>query len=156
MTETLPAAFSASRYAMLRSFRADGSPVDTPIWFHVDGATLVFRTKRGPKTRRLTADPHVELRTCDYKGRNLGATIVRGGATLLDGAPAEAANTALRRRYGWQWNIVPLLKIPGVTNVHSDLSWREKLRRATARGLWPDSAIVSVLIESTAGTPASA
>jgi hypothetical protein len=50
----------------------------------------------------------------------------------------------LHRRYGWQWNIVPLIKVPGVTNVHQDLGLREKLRRARDRGVWADSVIVRV------------
>lgn len=45
-----------SRYALLRSYRADGRAVDTPIWFALDGGSLVFRTKIGPKTTRLSRD----------------------------------------------------------------------------------------------------
>jgi hypothetical protein len=52
----------------------------------------------------------------------------------------------LHRRYGWQWNVVPLIKIPGVTNVHASLSLRERLRRARGRKVWPDSAIVRIAI----------
>ncbi|MDP7735310.1 PPOX class F420-dependent oxidoreductase [Mycobacterium paragordonae] len=132
-----------SRYALLRSFRRDGTPADTPIWFAFDGDALVFRTKVGPKTKRLSARPDVELAACDYRGR--GATDwTSGRATVLSGADAQRANRLLHQRYGWQWNIVPLLKIPGVTNVHRDLGLREKLRRARDRGVWTDSAIVRV------------
>lgn len=134
-----------ARYALLRSFRRDGTPVDTPIWFALDGNALLFRTKLGPKTKRLATRPDVELRACDYKGRvSPGATTLTGRATILSGADAEEANRILHERYGWQWNIVPLIKIPGVTNVHRDLSIREKLRRARDRSVWPDSAIVRV------------
>ncbi|WP_061559351.1 PPOX class F420-dependent oxidoreductase [Mycobacterium simiae] len=136
---------STARYASLRTFRRDGTPVDTPIWFAMDGDALVFRTKAGPKTKRLTARPEVELTACDYRGRvHEGAPTLTGRATLLFGPDAERANRLLHQRYGWQWNIVPLLKIPGVTNVHRDLPLREKLRRARARGLWDDSVIVRV------------
>mgnify|MGYP002139705374 CR=1 FL=1 len=91
-----------SRYALLRTYRRDGTPVDTPIWFHLDGRTLVFRTKVGPKTKRLTANPRVELRVCDHRGRAAEfATAVAGRASLLSGAEAERANTALHDRYGW-------------------------------------------------------
>jgi uncharacterized protein len=136
---------SAARYALLRSYRADGTPVDTPIWFHLDGAVLQFRTKRGPKTHRVASNPAVELWPCDYKGGvRDGAAVVRGRASILDGASAEAGNRALHQRYGWQWNVIPLLKIPGVTNVHMSLSWRERWRRARSRSLWPGSAIVRV------------
>ncbi|MEZ0353444.1 PPOX class F420-dependent oxidoreductase [Mycobacterium sp. pR1184] len=138
-------ALADARYALLRSFRRDGTPRDTPIWFAMDGDALVFRTKVGPKTKRLTARPDVELRACDHRGRvRDGAPTVAGRATLLSGADAERANRILHRRYGWQWNIVPLIKVPGVTNVHRDLGLREKLRRARDRGVWSDSVIVRV------------
>jgi uncharacterized protein len=136
---------SRARYALLRSFRRDGTPVDTPIWFGLDGDALLFRTKVGPKTRRLATRRDVELAACDYRGRvRPGATTVAGRATVLSGADAERANRVLHRRYGWQWNIVPLIKVPGVTNVHQDLCVREKLRRAPDRRVWADSAIVRV------------
>lgn len=87
----------------------------------------------------------MRLAVCDYRGRvQPGTAEITGRATILAGADAERANLILHRRYGWQWNIVPLLKIPGVTNVHRDLPLREKLRRALDRGLWPDCAIVRV------------
>ncbi len=44
----------------------------------------------------------------------------------------------------WQYNVVPLLKIPGVRNVHRGLPLREKLRKARDRGVWGDSVIVRV------------
>lgn len=142
------AELDGSRYALLRSFRRDGTAVDTPIWFAFDGSGLLFRTKVGPKTRRLAARSDVELAACDYRGRvrsgARAASWVPGRAAVLSGADAERANRVLHRRYGWQWNIVPLVKVPGVTNVHQDLCVREKVRRARDRGVWPDSVIVRV------------
>lgn len=139
------AELSAARYALLRSFRRDGTRVDTPIWFGLDGDALLFRTKVGPKTRRLATRRDVQLAACDYRGRvHRDATTVAGRATILRGVNAERANRVLHERYGWQWNIVPLIKVPGVTNVHQDLSVREKLRRARDRAVWADSAIVRV------------
>ncbi|UXA04274.1 PPOX class F420-dependent oxidoreductase [Mycobacterium sp. SMC-2] len=136
---------STARYALLRSFRRDGTPVDTPIWFGLDGEALLFRTKVGPKTKRLATRRDVELTACDYRGRvRPGATTLAGRATVLSGADAERANRLLHRRYGWRWNVVPLIKVPGVTNVHQDLCVREKLRRARDRGVWADSVIVRV------------
>ncbi|MEN3224551.1 PPOX class F420-dependent oxidoreductase [Mycolicibacterium porcinum] len=150
-TDTTLETLGRSHYALLRSYRRDGTAVDTPIWFVLDGRSALFRTKIGPKTRRLTNRPEVELVVCDYKGRITGSTWLTGRATVLGGDDAQAANRALHRRYGWQWNIVPLLKIPGITNVHSSLPLREKLRRARDRALWPDSAIVRVELAATPG-----
>ena len=136
---------SRGRYAMLRTYRRDGTGVDTPIWFAFHADSFVFRTKIGPKTKRLTARPEVEVTACDYRGQIAArATTFTGRATILSGTEAADANRALHRRYGWQWNIVPLIKIPGVTNVHRDLTPREKLQRARDRNVWPDSAIVRI------------
>lgn len=134
-----------AQYAVLRSFRRDGTTCDTPVWFALDDGTVVFRTKIGPKTRRLASRPDVELTACDHRGRSRpDAPTVAGIATILSGEQAEAANRRLHRRYGWQWNVVPMIKVPGVTNVHRGLSIREKLRRMRSRALWPDSVIVAV------------
>jgi PPOX class probable F420-dependent enzyme len=134
-----------ARYALLRTYRRDGTAVDTPIWFDVQAGSVVFRTKVGPKTKRLSARPDVELTACDYRGRiQGGATTFAGRATIVSDVEAAEANRALQRRYGWQWNIVPLIKIPGITNVHQDLSLGDKLRRARDRNVWPDSAIVRI------------
>lgn len=135
----------ASRYALLRTYRRDGRPVDTPIWFHLDGDTLVFRTKVGPKTKRIANDPRVEVRVCDYKGRVPdGAPAFTGRATLLSGAEAEQANRQLHARYGWQYNLVPLLPLPGVKNVDAGLPLKEKWDRVRDHDVWPGSAIVRV------------
>ena len=134
-----------ARYALLRSYRRDGTAVDTPIWFAIDGGSVVFRTKVGPKTKRMAARPDVELTPCDYLGRVRGGTVtVAGRATILSGDEAEEANRTLHRRYGWQWNIVPMLKIPGVINGHENLTVVEKLRRMRNRNVWPDSTIVRI------------
>ena len=58
---------SRARYALLRSFRRDGVPVDTLIWFGLAGDELFFRTKVGPKTERLARRREVELAACDYR-----------------------------------------------------------------------------------------
>ncbi|MGH3968662.1 MAG: PPOX class F420-dependent oxidoreductase, partial [Mycobacterium sp.] len=69
---------------------------------------------------------------------------VTGRATILSGADADAGNRMLHERYGWQWNIVPLIKLPGVTNVNRDLCLSEKLRRTRHRAVWPDFVIVRI------------
>jgi uncharacterized protein len=58
----------SARYAVLRTYRRDGTAVDTPVWFAVEADSVVFRTKVGPKTKRLAAHPDVELTPCDYRG----------------------------------------------------------------------------------------
>ncbi|MHC9292804.1 PPOX class F420-dependent oxidoreductase [Mycobacterium sp. LTG2003] len=144
LTDSTLETLRRSRYALLRTYRRDGTAVDTPIWFVLEDRTMLFRTKIGPKTRRIAARPDVELVPCDHKGRVTGTARAIGRATVLTGVDAQRGNRALHGRYGWQWNILPVLKIPGITNVHRDLPLGEKLRRARDRNVWPDSAIVRI------------
>ena len=55
---------------------------------------------------------------------------------------AEAANEALHRRYGWKWNVVPMVPVPGVRSAKHGLSIRGRLRMMRHRSLWPTSVIV--------------
>ena len=155
-TQDLRTALQTTRYAQLRTYRRNGDPIDTPIWFHIDDDTLVFRTKVGPKTRRIAADPRVEVWPCDYRGRFPADPLtVTGQASILSGEAAEAANRGLHRRYGWQYNLVPLIKVPGVTSVDSGLPLRVKARRVRTRTVWPDSAIVEVKLDFAAAEAAA-
>jgi PPOX class probable F420-dependent enzyme len=139
---------AASRYLLLRTFRADGSGVDTPIWFAIDGPTLWFRTPTAsPKVRRLGRRPRVELRLCTWQGTVRSAAALRGHAAIAEGDAARHGHQLLARRYGWQWNVVPMLRIPGVPSGHRDLGLRDRLAHMRARELWPGSSIIRVDLE---------
>jgi PPOX class probable F420-dependent enzyme len=46
----------------LTTVTPDGQPQSTPVWFHWDGATLLFYSKReAPKLRNIAANPKVSL-----------------------------------------------------------------------------------------------
>ena len=109
--------------------------------------------------RRPAGSPPIRASSCgrcDYRGRYADDPATVGGtASILDGEAAESADRELHRRYGWQYNLIPLLKVPGVKNVDHDLALREKLRRVTAKKLWPDSAIVEVKLIRSDGRSAA-
>lgn len=131
-------------YVSLRTHRPDGSAVDSPMWFAVHDGAVVMRTPAdSPKARRLQADPSVVLRRCDWQGApDVDAPEIRCRATVLDGKAAEEANVALHRRYGWRWNVVPMIPVPGVRQAKHGLSIRGRLRMMRHRRLWPTSVIV--------------
>ena len=145
-----PKELTTARYLLLRTTRTDRSPVDTPIWFAIEGDTIWFRTKTATaKVRRLRATPLVELRVCNWKGATKSATAFRGVAFEPEAPESARAFELLKARYGWQWNVVPMIPIPGVRNGHQDLPWRERWRRAHQHGLWPDSSIIGIKLTAT-------
>jgi uncharacterized protein len=139
-----------SRYILLRTFRADGSGVDTPLWFGPVPDGIAFRTNTdSPKVRRLAARPAVELRPCNWRGQITGPEVLTGSAHLLNRCESLAAERPLRKRYGWMWNVVPVLPLK-VNKGHKGQSLRDRWRYATAKELWPTSSIVVVTFDGPA------
>jgi PPOX class probable F420-dependent enzyme len=94
--------FDEHKYALLVTFRKDGTPVPTPVWFALlDDGRLVTRTEeRTAKVRRIRRDPRARALPCDPRGKPLGPA-VDGTARILDAVPErERAEAALDRRYG--------------------------------------------------------
>ena len=141
----LPAWVHDLRYAALTTFRTDGSGVASPIWFAAHGATLLVRTPTATaKVRRLTAEPRVELEPCDWKGRPVPGALLEATAEVLPRLEAVGLEPVLRARYGWQWNIVPMIPLPGDRSAHRGLPLRDRIAMARAQELWTESSILRI------------
>jgi PPOX class probable F420-dependent enzyme len=89
------------KYALIVTFRANGEPVPTPVWFGLDDGRLFFRSvATGAKLRRIAVRPGVVVAACTANGHPRGPSI-HGRARLLT-APADEsrAEAAIRRNYG--------------------------------------------------------
>ncbi len=94
-----------ARYIALTTYKADGSAKSTPVWFAgSDDAYLVYTGTEAWKTKRLRANPTVQVRVCDVRGRvDPDATVYTGTAEVLDdSANVERAVRAIGDKYGWQ------------------------------------------------------
>src|SRR3954447_26714350 len=92
----------AHKYALLATFRRDGTPVPTPIWFGlVDDRHLVVRTEeRTAKVRRIRNDPRARVLPCDPRGKPLGPAVECAARVLPGGEESARAEAALDRHYG--------------------------------------------------------
>ena len=144
-TKGLPAWVQDLRYATLTTFRADGLGVASPIWFAAHEGTLLIRTPTATaKVRRINADPRVELAPSDWKGRPVTGALLEATAEVLPRQEAVALEPVLRARYGWQWNIVPMIPLPGVRSAHRGLPLRDRIALARAQELWAESSILRI------------
>ena len=94
----------SDNYVSLTTFRKDGTPVPTPVWFAVaDNKDLVIRSAPDAgKIKRIRNNPRVTLTPCDARGRlTAGATTLDGTARLLErgGDEERAAARALAAKY---------------------------------------------------------
>ena len=65
--------FADAKYVNLRSFKRDGGPVDTPVWFAiVDDRVVIFTDGTSYKVKRIRRNPKVELARCGMRGELFG------------------------------------------------------------------------------------
>jgi PPOX class probable F420-dependent enzyme len=86
-----------TRFGVLATVNADGSPQQTVMWYELRGDTIVMNTKRGrQKDRNLHRDPRASL--CVEEGYRY-VTLTGTISTNDDQVVAQADIAALARRY---------------------------------------------------------
>jgi len=100
MTAALFAPLAGHQYMNLTTFRKNGQPVPTPVWFAQEGDRIYVVTQAASgKVKRIRANPRVQLTPSDARGKPLGATI-EAQARILDPSEGEVARRALAKKYG--------------------------------------------------------
>ena len=99
----MSSAFEGSKYVSLRSYKQDGQPVDTPVWFAelADGKLVVFTDRTSYKVKRIRRNPKIQLALCDLRGNVLGP-FRAATCRLVEAEPERIAEAyaALNRKYG--------------------------------------------------------
>ncbi|MEV7284919.1 PPOX class F420-dependent oxidoreductase [Streptomyces sp. NPDC093252] len=94
-------AVAATRYALLTTYRKNGTPVGVPVWLAPDGRKIVIWTAADSgKVKRIRRNPDVTLQICDTYGRKTTGEIVRGHATIQDGVVTNRTRTLVGKKYG--------------------------------------------------------
>ena len=95
------------KYVSLVTFRRDGRPVATPVWFAAMGDEfgVITETNVG-KVKRIRNNPRVTVQVCDYSGNVVpanepgAAPVLESTARLVTGKEAVAVRKAIARKYG--------------------------------------------------------
>ena len=97
----------ASKYVLLTTFRRDGTPVATPVWFVVhDDALVVWTGTASGKVKRVRGNQAVTIAPCDIRGAPVGPS-QPGRARLLDSAAVhDQIQRLLTSRYGITMRLV--------------------------------------------------
>lgn len=107
-------ALKGRRHMNLTTFRRDGSPVRTPVWFSETGGHLyVFTGRNTGKVKRIRNGGGVLVGPCDMRGRQLGPETA-GVARVLPSAERSIAEESLNRRYPLQRQVFgPIQRLLG-------------------------------------------
>jgi uncharacterized protein len=91
-------------YINLRSYKRDGTAVDTPVWCApLDGKLVIFTLRDSYKVKRVRRNPKVQVAKCDIRGALRGPWL-DATCRAIEGDPAYDARAyaALTRKYGWK------------------------------------------------------
>jgi uncharacterized protein len=96
------AGFTDKEYAVVVTFRRDGTPVPTPVWFAlVDDHHFVAGTdERTAKVRRIRHNPRVRVFPSDPRGKPLGEAVEGTARVVEAGEERRRAEEALDSKYG--------------------------------------------------------
>ncbi len=95
-------------YISLTTFRKNGQPVPTPVWFGEEGGKFyVMSNAKAGKLKRVRNNPQVRIALCTMRGRITGPEMP-ALARILPPEQAEVGRDAVRRKYWlarrtWLW-----------------------------------------------------
>ncbi|WP_067666488.1 PPOX class F420-dependent oxidoreductase [Nocardia miyunensis] len=90
-----------NKYALLTSYKKDGTAVGAPVWVAPDGDRIVVWTDSSSwKVKRIRRNPQVRLQPCDNRGRTTSDDALTGTAEVLDASETERVRGIVGRKYG--------------------------------------------------------
>ena len=92
--------FLDQKYINLETYKKDGTPIRTPVWFMIDNEVIyiITREKTG-KVKRLKNNQNIRIVPCSFKGESKNEWI-NGVAQKITGNNAERAIKLRKKKYG--------------------------------------------------------
>lgn len=104
MAESTSDVLAGSICMNLRSFRKDGTPVDTPLWVvEIDGKLGSYTDDRSYKFKRVRRNARVEVAACDVWGRRSTPWYAAQCHIVDQPAQRERIFALIQRKYGIHW-----------------------------------------------------
>lgn len=99
----------SEKYILLETYRKNGEPVKTPVWFVIndDFVYVVTRSYTG-KVKRLQNNPKVKFALCTIKGK-VTEEWISGTAKILDESQTKNTIKMRDKKYGFMAKITKFL-----------------------------------------------
>ncbi len=107
-------AFDRARYINLTTFRRNGRPVATPLWFAgLDNKLYAFTDGRSGKVKRLRKSTRARVAPCSARGEPNGDWTEAIARVVEDEKLEARAYDALRAKYGLQMRVLDFFSTLG-------------------------------------------
>jgi hypothetical protein len=92
--------FLDQKYINLETYKKDGTPIRTPVWFVIDKNLIYVITRESTgKVKRLRNNQNVRIVPCSFKGEPKNEW-VKGAAEKITGDEADKVIKLRKKKYG--------------------------------------------------------
>jgi PPOX class probable F420-dependent enzyme len=103
MPSQIPLTIRGQKYISLKTFRKNGVPVATPVWFGEENGKLYIMTRSTMgKFKRIRNNPSVRVAPCTIRGVVTGAES-NAAARILPIEEQAAARKTINQKYWLAW-----------------------------------------------------
>ena len=100
--------FIDQKYINLETYKKDGTPIRTPVWFVVDNDLIYIITRDSTgKVKRLKNNQDVQIVSCSFKGEPKNEW-VKGKTEMITGEEADKAIKLRKKKYGMSARLIGL------------------------------------------------
>ena len=100
--------FLDQKYINLETYKKDGTPVRTPVWFVIDKDLIYVITRDSTgKVKRLKNNQDVRIVSCSFKGEPKNEW-VKGKTEMITGEEADKAIKLRKKKYGMSARLIGL------------------------------------------------
>jgi len=100
--------FLDQKYINLETYKKDGTPVRTPVWFVIDNNLIYVITRDSTgKVKRLENNQDVQIVSCSFKGEPKNEWI-KGKVEKITGKEADIAIKLRKKKYGMSARLIGL------------------------------------------------
>lgn len=101
MAQTLSKLLKDKAFCLLTTYSEGGEEVPTPMWFVLEGETVLMTTRGQPETReRLRHESKVKIGPCAPSGRPTGKQVKAQARELSEPDQIRDSIAALNKKYG--------------------------------------------------------
>ena len=102
--------FLDQKYINLETYKNDGTPIRTPVWFVIDNDLIYVITREETgKVKRIKNNQNVRIVPCSFKGEPKNEWI-RGKAEKITDEGSQKAIKLRKKKYGMSARLVGLLR----------------------------------------------
>jgi PPOX class probable F420-dependent enzyme len=107
--------FIEQKYINLETYKKDGTPIRTPVWFVIDNDLIYVITMESTgKVKRLKNNQEVRIVSCSFKGKPKNGW-VKAKAEKITGEEADKAIKLRKKKYGMSGRLVSLFRKGNLT-----------------------------------------